>query len=380
MSQGRQLMTKNPNSQSQQPMNRRSLLKTGVFAGGAVAMAGAGLLTTNAPTAYAQESKSNEPLTRGAIAVLRFLAAAELIESDLWNQYAELGGVTDGTQNNYQLALQYLDGDGSQYITSNTLDENTHADFLNKYLEMKGAEPVDLTPFKRLPGSTATGSSGTQRLTNLMNLNVDTSWYTRYRSSTNPDFGATFPQAITIQNRTAIPRNDNDFDGEDHIQAIANTAAFHFGSIEQGGSSLYPAMGVKVTNPEVLQIIFGIGGDEVAHFLEWVDFAGNAVQGPPFDFNGQQTPVTDNGLTFPNFNDPPNPQLQTNLIFPVPCEFINPTLPKVSVLRPLTDKFAGAQATVAFLEGENLFQGQGKDFLQFLMNLAAEADAVQRNR
>jgi hypothetical protein len=373
------MMTKNPKSQSQQPMNRRSLLKTGMFTGGAMAMAGAGLLATT-PSLSARESENDEPLTRGDIAILRFLAAAELIEADLWNQYAELGGVTDGSQNNYQLAFQYLDGDGSQYITSNTLDENTHADFLNKYLEMKGADPVDLKPFTRLPGSTATGSSGAPRLTNLMNLNVDTSWYIRYRSSTNPDFGATFPQAITIQNRTAIPRNDSDFDGEDHIQAIANTAAFHFGSIEQGGSSLYPALGVKVTNPEVLQIIFGIGGDEVAHFLEWVDFAGNAVQGPPFDFKGQQTPVTDKGLTFPNFNDPPNPLVQTNLIFPVPCEFISPKLPKVSVLRPLTDRFAGAQATVAFLEGENLFKGQGQDFLRFLKNLAAEADAVERNR
>lgn len=343
-------------------------------------MASAGLLATNAPSAFADESDRNEPLTRGDVAILRFLAAAELIESDLWNQYAELGGVTQGTQNNYQLALQYLDSDGSQYITSNTLDENTHANFLNKYLESKGAEPVDFTAFKRLQGSTATGSSGAMRITNLMNLNVDTSWYVRYRSATNPDFGATFPQAITIQSRTAIPRTDADFEGEDHIQAIADTAAFHFGSIEQGGSSLYPAMGQKVTNTEVLRIIFGIGGDEVAHFLEWVDFAGNAVQGPPFDFNGQTTPVTDNGLTFPNFNDPPNPLLQTNLIFPVPCEFISPNLPKVSVLRPLTDKFAGAQATIAFFKGEGLFDGQGNDFLQVLNTLAAEADAVQRNR
>lgn len=68
------------------------------------------------------------------------------------------------------------------------------------------------------------------------------------------------------------------------------------------------------------------------HFSAWVDFAGNAVQGPPFDFNGQTTPVMDDGLTFPNFNDPPNPLLQTNLFFPVPCEFISPNLPKVSVL------------------------------------------------
>ena len=366
-------------SNSKRAFNRRSLLKTGMLAGGA-AVATAGLLATDAPLAFAEGSERNEPLTRGDIAVLRFLAAAELIEADLWNQYAELGGVTDGTQNNYQLALEYLDGDGPQYISSNTLDENTHADFLNKYLEIKGAEPIDLSPFKRLQGSTATGSSGAMRLTNLMNLNVDTSWYIRYRSSTNPDFGVVFPQAINIRNRPAIPRTDADFDDENHIQAIANTAAFHFASIEQGGSSLYPAMGQKVTNSEVLRIIFGIGGDEVAHFLEWVDFAGNAVQGPPFDFNGQTTPVTDNGLTFPNFNDPPNPLLQTNLIFPVPCEFISPKLPKVAVLRPLTDRFAGAQATVAFFKAEGLFDGQGNDFLHFLNRLAAEADAVERIR
>lgn len=366
-------------SKSPRAVNRRSLLKAGMLAGGA-AFATAGLVATEAPLAFADGSERNEPLTRGDVAILRFLAAAELIEADLWIQYAELGGVTDGEQNNYQLALQYLDGDGSQYISSNTLDEQTHAEFLNKYLEMKGADPVDFTPFKRLQGSTATGSSGEPRLTNLMNLNVDTSWYIRYRSSTNPDSGVVFPQAINIRNRPAIPRTDADFDGEDHIQAIANTAAFHFASIEQGGSSLYPAMGQKVRNSEVLRIIFGIGGDEVAHFLEWVDFAGNAVQGPPFDFNGKTDPVVDNGLTFPNFNDPPNPLLQTNLIFPVPCEFISPRLPKVAVLRPLSDRFAGAQATIAFFKDEGLFQGQGRDFLETLNKLAAEADAVQRNR
>jgi hypothetical protein len=59
-----------------------------------------------------------------------------------------------------------------------------------------------------------------------------------------------------------------------------NVAAFHFGYIEQGGSSLYAAMSQKVTDPEVLEITLGIGGDEIAHFLEWVDFAGNGVQAP----------------------------------------------------------------------------------------------------
>ncbi len=359
-------------------VNRRSFLKTGVLAGGAATLT-AGLAASGVP-AFADDHDRDDRLTKGDVAILRFLAAAELLESDLWTQYTELGGVTDGTQNNYQLALQYLDGDGSQYIMSNTLDEVSHATFLNAYLESKGAEPVNLDRFRNLKGSTATGAQNIGRLTNLMHLNVDTSWYIRYRSTTNPDFGATFPQAITITNRTAIPRTDADFEGEDHIQAIANTAAFHFASIEQGGSSLYPALGQKASSTEVLRIIFGIGGDEVAHFLEWVDFAGNAVQGPPFDFNNQQTPVTDNGLTFPNFNDPPNPLLQTNLIFPVPCEFISPSLPKCAVIRPLSDKFGGAVATAKFLTNEGLFTGQSPQFFETLGALAIEADSAVRGR
>lgn len=361
-------------------VNRRSFLKTGVLAGGAATLT-AGLAASGVPAfADDHDHDRDDRLTRGDVAILRFLATAELLESDLWVQYTELGGVTDGTQNNYQLAFQFLDGDGSQYITSNTLDEISHATFINAYLESKGAEPVNLDRFRNLKGSTATGAQNIGRLTNLMHLNVDTSWYTRYRSTTNPDFGATFPQALTITNRTAIPRTDADFEGEDHIQAIANTAAFHFASIEQGGSSLYPAMGQKATSLEVLRIIFGIGGDEVAHFLEWVDFAGNAVQGPPFDFNNQQTPVTDNGLTFPNFNDPPNPLLQTNLIFPVPCEFISPSLPKCAVIRPLSDKFGGALAAVRALTGTNLFKGQSREFFETIGALAIEADLASRQK
>jgi hypothetical protein len=357
------------------PVNRRSLLKSGMLAGGA-AVVGAGTgLFSGGKSAFAQDSGSS--LTKGDVAILRLLAAVELIESDLWVQYAELGGVTEGSQNNYQLAFQFLDGDGSQYITSNTDDEISHATFINGYLESKGADPVNLDEFRILQGSQATGAQDIGRLTNLMNLNVDTSWYIRYRSTTNPDFGATYPQAIKITNRPAIPRTDADFEGADHIQAIANTAAFHFASIEQGGSSLYPALGLKATSREVLQIIFGIGGDEVAHFLEWVDFAGNAVQGPPFNFQNSQTPVTDKGLTFPNFNTTPGgPLFQTNLIFPVPAEFISRDLPRCAAIRPLTDKFGGAVATIKFFKDEGLFLGQTKEFLTTLQDLAEDADAA----
>jgi len=366
--------------------NRRSFLKNSMVAG-AVATVGAGILGRGLP-AFAQQT-SDGTLTQGDIAILRFLAAAELIESDLWIQYAELGGIgklppieidPNEPLNPYQVALSNLDGDGPQYITSNTLDEVSHATFLNAYLESKGAEPVDFTEFETLPGSTAKGSSGKLRLTNLMNLNVDTSWYVRYRSATNPDLGATFPQAITLDGVTAIPRTDADFfgasnpnfPGNDHIQAIANVAAFHFGQIEQGGTSLYATMSQKVTAPEVLEITLGIGGDEIAHFLEWVDFAGNGVQAPVAPFKDPKS-----GLTFPNFFSPLNPLIQPSLIFPVPVEF-RPNLPKVSMIRPLTDKFAGAVAAANGFIASGLFIGQSQQFLNTLQAMAAAADAAQR--
>src|ERR1700734_2298538 len=377
---------KNPVSNTKRPVDRRSFMKSGLLAGGAAAV-GAGLLANGTP-AHAQERGRLNP---GDIAILRFLAAAELIESDLWQQYAELGGIGNNLPievnpnqqlNNYQIALSNLDSDGPQYITSNTLDEVSHATFLNAYLESRGAAPVDFTQFETLPGSTATGSSGKLRLTNLMQLNVDTSWYVRYRTTANPDKGASFPQALTLQNVYAIPRNNNDFNGatnpnfpgNDHIQAIANVAGFHFGYIEQGGSSLYASLIQKATDLEVVKIMFGIGGDEVAHFLEWVDFAGNGVQAPVAPFKDSIS-----GLTFPNFFNPLNPLIQPSLIFPVPAEF-KPNLPPVSIIRPLTDKFGGAVATIKSFTADGLFIGQTKQFLNILQAMAEEADSAKRLR
>src|SRR5271170_4053517 len=298
--------------------NRRSFLQASLATGGAIA----GATVLGAPKLFAQASPStsvqtsvfasSESLTAGDVAILKFLAAAELIESDLWTQYAELGGIGNNPPieldpneqlNAYQMALSNLDSDGPQYVTSNTLDEVSHMTFLNAYLESKGAEQVSFEEFRTLPGSTALGPAS-KFITNLTNLNVDTSWYTRYHSNKNPDLGATFQQAITLNNVTAIPRNPADLGGApdsqfpnavpDHIQAIANVAAFHFGAIEQGGTSLYATLSQKVTSAEVLKITLSIGGDEIAHFLEWVDFAGNGVQ-PPL------APFTDpiSGLTFP---------------------------------------------------------------------------------
>jgi hypothetical protein len=369
-------------------VDRRSFLKGGLLAGG-TAM-GAGLLANSPLTRAQARTQESGSLSAGDIAILRFLTAAELIESDLWTQYAELGGIgnlppieVDPNEplNPYQVALSNLDSDGPQYIASNTLDEVSHATFLNAYLESRGADPVNFDEFVTLPGSTAQGSTGASRLTNLMNLNVDTSWFVRYRSATNPDLGATFPQALALSGVTAIPRSDADYEGKsnpnfpgnDHIQAIANVAAFHFGYIEQGGSSLYAAMSQKVTDPEVLAITLGIGGDEIAHFLEWVDFAGNGVQAPVAPF---ADPIS--GLKFPNFFSPLNPLIQPSLIFPVPVEF-KPNLPRVSIIRPLTDKFAGAVATIKSFTADGLFIGQSPKFLSLLQKMAVEADSAFRS-
>lgn len=375
----------------ERPVDRRSFIKKGAMAAGA-ATVGAGLLS-HGLSALAQESTPTTSLNQGDIAILQFLAAAELIESDLWQQYAELGGIgnnppieVDPNQslNNYQIALSNLDGDAPQYITSNTLDEVSHANFLNAYLISKGADPVNLDKFRTLQGSKAGGSANVGRLTNLMQLNVDTSWYVRYRSVTNPDFGASFKQAITLNGVYAIPRTNADFDGPPfqnatsipgnvHIQAIANVAAFHFGTIEQGGSSLYAALSQKVSSLEVLKITLGIGGDEVAHFLEWVDFAGNAVQPPVAPFTD---PITK--LSFPNFFNPLNPLIQPSLIFPVPTQFIDANLPPCAVIRPSSDKFAGAVAAANGFIADGLFKGQSSEFFTLLNKLAVAADAATR--
>lgn len=354
------------NSVSTKPFNRRSFVRGSLVAGGAT-MVGAGLFGT--PAARAQQTEASSKPTDGDIAVLRFLAAAELIEADLWQQYNELGGVNnDGTTNSYIAAFKNLDDDGPKYITGNTNDEISHAQFLNAYIESKGGEPVDLDSFRMLQGSKALGAQNIGRLTNLSDLTVDTSWYTRYRSTQNIDFGATFPQALTITNRQAIPLTDADFNNPTHIQVIADIAAFHFGTIEAAGSSLYSVMSQKVTSPEVLEITIGILGSEVAHYLEWADFAGSAVEKPS---------VSDGGTTIPSFEG--NDTLDPDEIFPVPCQFINKNLPLCAVVRPLTQQFGGAQAAAKGLIASNLFKGQPQRFFNRLMRLAQAADAAQRS-
>jgi hypothetical protein len=364
--------------------SRRSFLRKGLVVGGAGTI-GAGLLAGGLP-AFAEASGGG--LTKGDVAILRFLSAAEILETDLWQQYNELGGIQDSEvpggsgSPGYIAALQVLDGDMDQYIHDNTEDEFTHFTFINAYLVSKGADPVNLDKFRTLPSSQATGAQNIGRLTNLMQLTVDTSWWAKYRSRTqNPDFGDTFPPAIPgLLNGQfpAIPRNDDDLKGfipgtpptiPDHLQAIANTAGFHFGFIEQGGTSLYPSLAQRVSNPEVLRILLSIGPTETAHFQTWHDKAGNAP------------PLTDptNGLVFPNLNAPPfdGEDFQTNLIMPEPTIFLSRRFPVVSIIRPTETKGAAMGAAKA-LTDDGLFIGQSKEFFAVLHELAEEADKARR--
>jgi hypothetical protein len=356
-------------------IERRSFLK-GVGIAGVAAVPGSALLVSEAA------AKDQNRLTDGDVAILRFLAAAEIIESDLWAQYTELGGVpsdgespgvpSGGGNTPYVKALQSIDGDMPQYITDNTDDEFSHAAFLNAYLKAHGEDQVNLDEFRTLPSSQADGAQQIGRLTNLMALNVDTSWYTRHRSTSNPDFGASFAQLLTITNQPAIPTSNNDTKDPSRIQAIANTAAFHFAFIEQGGSSLYTTLLQQASSVEVLRIVASIGGVEVDHFSLWHDKVSTAVAPP----NNVTDPVTK--LTFPDLSSNTDELKQTNLILPEPTQFISPSLPLCSVIRPSSTANSGAVAAVKALTDDNLFAGQVPEFFRTLMRLARDADAAQR--
>ena len=377
-------------------LGRRSFLK-GLGMAGATLSTGA-LLVSKLQAAENHVRGGDGRISKGDAAILRFLAAAEIIESDLWLQYQELGGVQDsevsqlasqlipgypatptGGNPVYMQDLIPLDGDMSQYIHDNTEDELTHEVFINAYLTSKGAEPVNLDRFRTLPSSKAMGANQLGRLTNLTQLTVDTSWWTRYRSRTkNPDFGDTFAPAIptlAAGQHTAIPRTDADTSDANFIQAVANTAGFHFAFIEQGGSSLYPELAQRVSSAEVLRIVLSIGGTEICHFQTWHDKAGNAPH-----LTDVVDPVTGVSVTFPDLNSPPlgGEDFQTNLIMPEPTVFLSRQFPPVSIIRPTATKGAAAGALKG-LTDDGLFIGQSPEFFQFLRGLAEDADKAGRN-
>jgi hypothetical protein len=386
----------NQNVDNPTPMNntvdRRSFLRKSVVAGATIT-AGAGILG-NVPSALGEPG--NGHLTRGDVSILRWLAAAEIIESDIWLQYQELAGFQDnevstiasqqipgypatptGGNSSFTNAVSQLDGDMAQYIHDNTEDELSHETFINAFLVSKGAAPVSLDQFRTLESSSkATGANQVTRLTDLRTLSVDTTWWTRYRSRTgNPDLGDTFPPAVpslSVGAHPGIPRTDADLNDPNFLQAIANTAGFHFANVEVGGSSLYPSLAQRVSSVDVLRIVLSIGGTEIMHFQTWHDKAGNAVPLSAKD------PVTGVSVTFPDLTqDSVGEDLKSNLIMPEPTAFLNRRLPVCSIIRPTATEGAATAALQGFIK-MNIFAGQSKAFFNFVTGLAAEADNARR--
>jgi hypothetical protein len=358
-------------------ISRRSFLGRTIALGAGTV--GAGLLGS------IRTAKASGSLSTGDAALLRFPAALELLEADFWIQYNELGGLQDdevpgGSGNEaYTDALELIEDEMQDYIHDNTDDEITHHTFLNAYLVSKGAAPANLDPFRTLLGSTATGVNTDligHRLTNLTQLTIDTSWWTRYRDDKhNPDLDPdfVFKQAVPtlgVNQHTAIPRTDADTSDPNFLQAIANTAAFHFPTIEQGGSSLYPSLAQRATDVEVLRILMSIGPTETMHFQTWSDVAGNAPALTAID------PVTGVRVKFPDL-EVENELFDKALIMPEPCPFLSRSLPIVSIIRP-TNTEGVATGALAFLTAMGLFIGQSAGFFAYMKQLAQDADSATR--
>ena len=326
--------------------NRRRFLGQGVAAGAALGVA---LAADDAAHA------TDAAVTARDVAILRFLSAAEQIETDLWQQYTEVALGNPG----FRDALEAIDEDLGQYSADTTEDERSHGRFINAFLVAIGKQPVDLRRFATIMPPAVTGMRQIGRLTNLTDLTIDTSYYRRYRGVRNPDFGASFGQIATIVGQAAIPTS-NSLNAR-ALGGVARVAAFHFPSIEQGGTSLYDQFVPFVTNREVLRIVSSIYATEAIHYAIFRDALGGVTA-----FNSG-----DGKLVVPNLTDGDN---KSGRVMPRPCEFLRADLPPCSVIRPSSQAKAGALAAATALTNSNLFKGQSPAFFATVTALARAAD------
>ncbi len=339
--------------------DRRAFLKGGAVLGAAtLAAAAGGSRTALADVGRALGPIDRDAITPGDVAILKFLAAAELVEDDLWQQYCELAVANPS----YNRALRRIDRSLIRYICDDRDDERSHAALINSFLVAIGEQPINLDPFRTLPSVDVEGAEDRGRLTNLTKLTVDTSWYLRYRSPDNPDFGAVFPQLVEISERPTIPTRSSP---KSRVQGIAHSAAFHFAAIEQGGSSLYCSLIPKASSLDVVRILASIGPTEVYHFSAFHK-----------SLEGLFGLDTHDGLTFPDLRR--NRDL-AEAIFPEPTRFLRSDLALCSVIRPCTTERAGAVATATGLVQSGLFAGQSRQFFDAVTALATAADAAERS-
>lgn len=354
------MLTESEERPQESGMGRRSFLGASLMTGAAALLPMAGALMGGSLPAFAQEG-GGAP-TAGDIAILKFLAAAELIEDDLWSQYCELAV----SNPDYRLALRRIDISLPAYICQDRDDERSHANLINAYLQSIGETPVNLDPFRTIRPPSVRGLERKGRLTNLTNLSVDTSWFNRYRGEGNPDLGDTFPQLVNIAGKPTIPLSDRMSNQE--VQLAAHAAAFHFCAIEQGGASLYNHLLSQVSSLDALAIVASIGPTEFYHFGVFQ----TSLEGI-FALSG-------NGLFFPNIkgNRP-----VAEKVMPTPCAFLRRDFPLCSIVRPRSKALAGARAAAVGLAQSGLLTDpenpqRNADFVAAALALADAADAAMR--
>jgi hypothetical protein len=298
--------------------------------------------------------------TPGDIAILQFLCAAEQIETDLWAQYAQFGQENPAYAETLELVL---DPDINIYSSDTHADEMSHDQFIAAYLTSIGVTPVDLTPFKTLNTTPNAAGGGSLTITNLTQLSLDTSYYTRYHNGLNPDFDSNIPQLATIKSQSAVPTKN--FETPATLLGQAGVAGLHFAAIEQGGSSLYNTLIQQVASVEVLQIVSSIYATEAIHFAIF----NKVLEHYPGVNNGKGT------LVIPDLT---NRRENSAHVMATPTTFISPKFPQCSVIRPGTPKNSGAVASATGLVNSGLFIGQSQAFFDAVVSLATAADAATR--
>src|SRR5260370_21240299 len=113
--------------------------------------------------------------------------------------------------------------------------------------------------------------------------------------------------------------------------------------MDEGATSLYPALAQKVTNLEVLRVLLSIGPSETMHFQTWQDKAGNALPLTDVDNGPGGTGASVTFTTLAIAQGETNPEslngdtLQANLIMPEPTPFLtndNRTVPPIPTILP----------------------------------------------
>ncbi len=394
------------------PASRRRFLQTGTAASAlAAGLAGSTFAQTSTPpTAIptpAPGALQNAPepaamigaLSEPDVAIFRFSLANELIGGDFWSQYANQVLYNPA----YTAALRAIDPMLPRYVLDTVRDEMSHGLFLTALARTLNIEPVNLDPFRTLPDTgaaalttagqpvtdpqlatamqqmTAAGIAlpppGTRRIVNLTALNLDTSWFNKYRTASNPDLQPESPMLLALQNQQTIPTGPmTGGAAAGDMQLLAQAAVLHMSQNEQTESSTYLALGAFIRNRELLGLMSSILPVEMMHYTAFQTSVARMTAPAP----GSTTPPAGNtgaAMTLRTLNIGGQANSIPLPVLPAPAP-VYAGLPPVSVVRPRRISKAGAVATAQKLVAANYFAGQPATFMDMMMTMARAADSA----